>query len=73
MIMTDEKRPLQFVRDLRGMSQQDLAVAAGMSTYTISRIERGFPTTRKTLVRLARALECNPDMLRVNVKTKKEN
>lgn len=73
MIMTDTRVTLQYVRKLRGMSQQDLAVAAGLSIQPISRAERGLPISRKTLVRIARALECNPDMLQVNVETKKEN
>lgn len=41
-------------REQKGISQSDLAYEAGLSTPTISKIERGLPVSRKSLVILCR-------------------
>lgn len=52
-------------REQAYMSQEQLAKAAGVSTQTISRIERGetVRAQRRTVLRIARALDVHPNEL----------
>lgn len=56
---------LFFYRDLRWMTQEQLARQAGVSPDTISRMENGFRPHphNKTLFRIAKALEVSPEDL----------
>lgn len=49
----------------RGLTQAAFAAQAGLSKDHVSRMLRGavpFPTGRRTLARIARALDCRPDV-----------
>jgi transcriptional regulator with XRE-family HTH domain len=49
--------PLRALRRLKGMTQEDLAGAAGVSVGTISRLEKGHrPPRPHTMLRIARVL-----------------
>lgn len=48
------------VRNLRGLSQEDLAKSAGISQGTISKIEIGTSEGSRHLLAIAKALSCNP-------------
>lgn len=68
MIMTDTQKTLWDLRNAKGMTQQDLSVASGVSAATISSAERGIPISRKTFFLLCLALECAPtDVQGVNL------
>ena len=57
-------RKLREVREMRGMSQDDLAYEAGLHRTAISLIERGNRSPRlETIEALARALEVQPASL----------
>ena len=49
-------RNLQLIRLNQDISQQELAVQAGLSRLTISQVENGRPASMLTLVQLLRAL-----------------
>ena len=51
------------LRDVRGLSQIDLAEKAGLTQVTISRIERGHPAIYATLEKAAKVLEVPPEWL----------
>jgi transcriptional regulator with XRE-family HTH domain len=64
IIMNDEKHKvfslvneLEAIRAEVGMTQADLANAAGVSRMTVSRIEAGFDPRLSTLYELVRALD----------------
>lgn len=55
---------LRAVRELRAMSQEDLATASGIRRATVSQLERGENAARPaTLRKLARALKVGPEQL----------
>lgn len=54
---------LQKVRRSRLMTQQQLADEAGVSKFTITRLERGGEPSLATVERLAKALNTTPDEL----------
>jgi DNA-binding XRE family transcriptional regulator len=57
--------PIRVFRELRGMTQEILAAAAGTSAQYLSQIERGDREAgRKMLPRLAAALKVDEDLLR---------
>ena len=51
------------LRDVRGLSQMDLAEKAGLTQVTISRIERGHPAIYATLDKAAQVLGVPPEWL----------
>ncbi len=59
--------PIEYWRQYREMSQEELANKAGVSSATISRAERGLPIARNTLTHIARALQVSPRVIRVNL------
>lgn len=50
-------RKISKIRELRGMKQEALAIAMGVSQQTISHIENSEEVEEKTLQRIAEALE----------------
>src|SRR5215471_13848135 len=56
---------LTHVREVRGLSQQDLAQRTGLKVQNISRLEKGHRVHVRsdTLLRLAEALHCSSDYL----------
>ena len=50
------KHTLRDLRDGRGYTQKRLGELAGVTPRTISRLERGDPTSTETLYKLAEAL-----------------
>jgi transcriptional regulator with XRE-family HTH domain len=56
---------LTYVREVRGLSQQDLAQRTGLKVQNISRLETGHRVHVRsdTLLRLAEALRCSADYL----------
>lgn len=76
-IMKDEKhKAISFIEELEGirtqlgMTQADLAQAAGVSRMTVSRIEAGYDPRLSTLYELIRALDM--DVLLVPKSLKQE-
>jgi transcriptional regulator with XRE-family HTH domain len=69
MIVTEElptlARNVKSLREAQGLSQQELAVAAGLSVAVVSLIEQGGRENPKldTLVKLARVLNVTIDAL----------
>jgi transcriptional regulator with XRE-family HTH domain len=55
--------PLREWRELRGLSQQDLAQASGVGIATIVRVERGDQARPSTRRRLAEALKISHEEL----------
>ena len=51
---------VKTLREERGMTKRDLAVAAGISTTTARNAERGVPVRTKTARSVAAALGVNP-------------
>ncbi len=51
------------LREVRGLSQVDLAEKAGLTQVTISRIERGNPAILATIKAAAEVLEVQPEWL----------
>lgn len=47
---------IRRMRRARGLTQEKLALIAGVSTLTVGRIERGETTTARTLAMIERAL-----------------
>lgn len=45
----------------KDMKKKDLAEAAGISTYTINKLNRGDNVTTDVLVKICKALECSFD------------
>jgi len=43
----------------KDLKKKDLVAMAGVSTYTISKLNRGDNVTTDVLVRICKALECN--------------
>ena len=59
--------PIRVYRNYRGMTQQELAVAAGINPVYLSQIERGQRTgSTKTLGALARLLDVALDDLTIS-------
>ena len=57
-------RSLKKIRESKGLSQKDLASAAGLARETVSRIELGIRYPRTDTVRkLCSALGCSPNDL----------
>lgn len=55
---------IKRLRELRALSQRDLAGKAGLSLATINRAEKGLhKPSPKTLRRLAKALHTTPEIL----------
>lgn len=55
---------LRVVRELRGMTQTDLAEASGVSKVALSKLENGHRQPQwGTVRRLAKALDVEPDQL----------
>lgn len=51
---------LGFIRNMRGMSQQELAKKSGVTAHSIWTIENGYSKGRhETMERLAKALNCD--------------
>jgi transcriptional regulator with XRE-family HTH domain len=62
--LLDGAHPVKVFREHRGLTQAELAKAAGTSAVYLSQIERGErPAGRKLLPRLAEALRVDIDML----------
>jgi transcriptional regulator with XRE-family HTH domain len=57
------KERLKFARELRGLSQGELAKLANCSQSTIGNVESGERDTLRNLVAVARALNCSADWL----------
>jgi len=56
---------LKILREKRLITQEELAAASGLAVATVSRLERGkAKPSLKTIRRLAKALEVNPQDLR---------
>lgn len=56
--------PLARLRILKGLTQEQLAAAAGIDRAELSRIERGIrPLSARRRARIAPALDCTPDEL----------
>ena len=72
--MTGTKSPIATVREYRGMTQDELAKAAGLSKNSVARYESGInlPGTG-SVVKLADALDCTVDVLlgRVPIRVEK--
>ena len=45
----------------KDMKKKDLVAAAGLSTYTINKLNRGDNVTTDVLVKICKALECSFD------------
>lgn len=45
----------------KDMKKKDLAVQAGISTYTINKLNRGDNVTTDVLAKICKALDCNVD------------
>lgn len=54
---------LKALRTARGLTLRQLATATGVHFSTIGNIERGTVAGRETVVRLAEALDADPDLL----------
>lgn len=56
---------IKEMRDAKGMTQEELSEKSGVSRVTISGLENGTErnTTSKTLVKIARALDCTVDQI----------
>lgn len=54
---------LKFARKKRGLTQEQLSDAAGVAQSDISKLERGDSQKTTSLIRLAKALRCNPEWL----------
>lgn len=61
---SDREPPAREYRRLRGMTQVQLCVAAGISLATLAVAERGGPLSEKVAKKLARALKTDSDALR---------
>lgn len=60
----DGANPIKAIRENRGMTQRDLAAAAGINAVYLSQIERGARVgSLETLKALARALKVDMEML----------
>jgi transcriptional regulator with XRE-family HTH domain len=56
--------PLARLRILKGLTQEQLAVATGIDRGELSRIERGFrPLSAPKMASIAQILGCTPDEL----------
>jgi transcriptional regulator with XRE-family HTH domain len=53
----DKKTAIRFDRELLGLSQVDLAIAAGVPQSRVSETECGRPRSRKAAARIAAALD----------------
>lgn len=58
-----EKRTLKETRERKGYTQQGLAQLAGVSSSSVSKAERGVPTSRLLIGKLCRVLGVDPDSL----------
>ena len=56
---------IKEMREAQGMTQEELSDKSGVSRVTISGLENGTErnTTSKTLVKIARALDCTVDQI----------
>lgn len=54
-------RKISKIRELRGMKQEALAIAIGVSQQTISNIENSEDVEEEVLVKIAEALEVSPE------------
>lgn len=56
---------IKEMRDAKGMTQEELSEKSGVSRVTISALENGTErnTTSKTLVKIAKALDCTVDQI----------
>lgn len=54
-------RKISKIRELRGMKQEALAIAIGVSQQTISNIENSEEVDEDVLVKIAEALEVSPE------------
>jgi len=54
---------LKFARKERGLTQEQLSENAGVAQSDISKLERGDSQKTTNLIRLAKALACNPEWL----------
>ena len=54
-------RKISKIRELRGMKQEALAMAIGVSQQTISNIENSEEVEEEVLVKIAEALEVSPE------------
>lgn len=57
-------RKISKIRELRGMKQEALAIAIGVSQQTISTIENSEEVEEKVLVRIAEALEVSVEAVK---------
>ena len=61
--------PMARLRILKGLTQEQLAVAAGIERGELSRIERGVrPLSAPKLASIARVFGCTPDELAARLK-----
>lgn len=56
-------RQVRGLRMIQGYSQDDLAQRSGLAPKTVYRLERGMPTSRRSLVKICEALEVFPEQL----------
>lgn len=61
--MTTDEHPLKVARVAAGLDQDGLALRAGVSQATISRVEAGQAPSTTTALRLARALNTTVEAL----------
>lgn len=56
---------IKEMREAKGMTQEELEAKSGVSRVTISGLENGTErnTTSKTLVKIARALDCTIEQI----------
>jgi transcriptional regulator with XRE-family HTH domain len=60
--MSDDRlTPLRLSRIKRGLTQEQVAVRAGIATSTLRRLEGGGPLVRDIATKLARALDATPE------------
>lgn len=57
-------RKISKIRELRGLKQEALAIAIGVSQQTISNIENSEEVDEEVLVKIAEALDVSPEVIK---------